>query len=71
MIYSEGMIWYLLLVDCIIYNIMTWTAGRWHTMEHHWISGYWKFDGLFGVIYAILTLWIGFALYRLMLLQFW
>ncbi|HIG93830.1 MAG TPA: hypothetical protein VJI32_04360 [Candidatus Nanoarchaeia archaeon] len=64
--YLEGLLWYLLAIDCLIYNIMNWRKG-----ETHWISDYFPLSRVFGFLYALLTLWLGFALYRMQLIVFW
>jgi len=69
-IYVEGLVWYLLLVDSLYYNFMSWTMGRWHQQKTHWISGYFSLDRFFGVVYLFLILWIGFALFRMDIILF-
>ena len=69
-IYMEGLVWYLLLIDSIYYNIMVWTRGKWHEQKTHWVSNYFLLDRFFGFVYFVLVLWVGFALLRMDIILF-
>jgi hypothetical protein len=71
MIYVEGILWYLFLLDCLFYNILVLTKGKWHNKLTHWISEHFPLNWLFGIYYLIIILWLGFALYRMELLGFY
>ena len=71
MLFTEGIVWYLFLADCIVYNVMCWSKGKWHKKLTHWLSGYFPLNKYFGVFYLILVLWLGYALYRMTLLGFY
>ncbi|MEK6901815.1 MAG: hypothetical protein AABX37_05705 [Nanoarchaeota archaeon] len=65
-VYMEGIVWYLVLLDAIIYNLWCWFSQR----QTHWISPHLPLNRFFGVIYGILMLWMGFALWRLQIITF-
>jgi len=69
--YIEGVIWYLILIDCIIYNVMAWTQGKKHNKLTHWISEYFPLNRFMGFYYCILVIWLGYTLYRMKLLGFY
>ncbi|MBS3123814.1 hypothetical protein J4437_04235 [Candidatus Woesearchaeota archaeon] len=73
-IYIEGLIWYLFLLDVIIYNFMSWKGscnGSCKSVtKSHWLSVHWPLNRFFGLFYFILVLWLGYALYRMQLLGF-
>ena len=71
MIYAEGILWYLFLIDCLIYNILTWTKKRWHNQFTHWVSEHFPLHKFFGFWYLFLILWLGHTLYRMQLLGFY
>jgi hypothetical protein len=68
--YFEGIIFYFFLLDCIIYNVMSWSTGKFHDKVSHWLSDWFPLNRFFGLFYFILILWVGFALYRMTLLGF-
>lgn len=70
-IYIEGALWYLLLADCLGYNFLSWTKGRSHQYDSHWLSAHISLNPAVGVGYLTLTLWLGFLLYRMQLLGFY
>ncbi len=71
MFYTEGLVWYLFFLDCLIYNVMAIGKGKWHQKETHWLSDYFPLNPFFGLFYLILVLWTGFALFRMQLIVFW
>ena len=69
-LYVEGMLWYLILLDCLVYNVIAWT-GLWRKEKMvHWISDYFPINKFVGIWYFIMVLWIGFALLRLDVILF-
>ncbi len=68
--YVEGILWYLFLLDCIIYNVMVWTKDKWHNKFTHWVSEHFPLDKFFGIYYLFLIIWLGFALYRMQIILF-
>lgn len=71
MIYTEGILWYLLFLDCLIYNILAWWKRKGRKERTHWISSYFPINKFLGLGYLLLTAWLGFALYRMQLLGFY
>ena len=70
-LYIEGLWWYLLLLDCLLYNAMTWSKPYVHRWETHWLSPWFPLNSFFALFYTVLVLWTGFALYRMQLLGFY
>ena len=63
----EKIIWYLLVLDCLGFAIMTATA-MWHSKKtHHFWKGIPLHWGA-AIYYGILVAWIGYALVRLNIL---
>jgi hypothetical protein len=71
MIYAEGIIWYLLLVDCLSYMFLSFSQGKLHDKVGHWASNWFPLNKFFSIFYLFLVLWLGFALYRMKLLGFY
>ncbi len=71
MLYLEGLLWYLFLLDSIIYNIMVWTENKIHRQTSHWLTEWFPLNKFFGLFYLILLFWLGFTLYRMRLLGFY
>ena len=69
-IYAEGILWYLVLLDCIIYNVLCWTKGKWHNKLTHWISQHFPLNKFMGLWYLILVLWLGYTLLRMEIILF-
>jgi len=67
--FTEGIIWYLILIDCIIYNCLSWLKGK--KKATHWVSEHLPLNKFMGIVYLLLVLWLGFALYRMKLLGFY
>lgn len=67
-LYIEGVIWYLVLLDAMIYNILSWKKTK--DTASHWISGYLPLNPFLGAVYLILVLWLGFTLWRLQIITF-
>ncbi len=63
----EKIIWYLLLLDCTAYVVLT-ISANWHSKKtHHFWKGiplHWSM----ALLYAGLLAWVGYALFRLNIL---
>jgi len=60
----EKILWYLVVLDCIAYAVLTGSAS-WHSKKSH---HFWKGIPLhwaIAVYYAFLVAWVGYALSRL------
>ncbi|HLC70732.1 MAG TPA: hypothetical protein VJI32_01930 [Candidatus Nanoarchaeia archaeon] len=68
MVFIESILWYVLFFDAVVYNIMAWTS--FHTQQTHWATDYVPLHRVVGFLYAVIMVWLGFALYRLELLGF-
>lgn len=68
-IYMEGLLWYLLLLDSVIYAVLSWTQTK-HRFKTHWLSEHFPLNKLFGLVYLLLILWVGLALLRLEIILF-
>jgi len=66
--YTEGLLWYLVLIDSIAYNYNSWKRKD---EGHHWVSPWFPLNRFMGFVYLILVLWTGFTLYRMQLIIFW
>jgi hypothetical protein len=63
----EAIVWYLLVLDCLVYTGMTLSA-RWHSKkEHHFWKGF-PLHWVVVLLYAGLLAWVGSALFRLNIL---
>jgi len=60
----EKLIFYLFCLDCLIYIIMTLTAYKHNRKTHHFWKGF-PLHWSMALLYLILLIWLGFALYRL------
>ena len=65
-LYTEGVLWYFLALDCLMYNLFAWTRSQ----KKHWLSSSIPFHPILGAGYLCLILWLGFALQRMQLLGF-
>jgi len=66
--YWEGLLWYFLLIDSLFYFIMTWSKGKLHHKETHWLSDYLPYEKGFSFIYLGITIWMGLMMWRLQLI---
>jgi len=63
----EKIILYLLVLDCLIYVILT-VSASWHSKKaHHFWKGVPLHWGM-AVYYVVLVAWLGYALFRLKVL---
>ncbi|MBT4539393.1 hypothetical protein HOC32_03860 [Candidatus Woesearchaeota archaeon] len=61
----EAIIYYLILLDVIIYNLLAWLDGKWYKKNFRLFSRQFPLTKGFGIYYFVLVLWIGLALWRL------
>ena len=61
----EAIIWYLMLIDSLVCNVIAWFDGKWYTKKFPGMSKLFPITKAFAVYYFILVLWIGSALYRM------
>lgn len=70
MVSIESIIFYLILLDSILVNVVAWFFSKWYKKN----AGVWgkHFPATKGwaLLYLILTLWIGYLLYRLGVITF-
>ena len=70
MVMIEAIVWYLFLLDSIGANIAAWFFPGWSKKT---LKGLWKHLPVtkgWALVYLILVLWIGCALYRLGVLPY-
>ncbi len=60
----EKIIWYLFVLDCLGYGIMTLTASMHDKETHHFWKGI-PLHWMMALAYAVLVAWLGSALFRL------
>ena len=66
MVFSiEVIIWYLILLDSLVCNVIAWFDGKRYTKNFPGMSKLFPVTKAFAVYYLILVLWIGSALYRM------
>ena len=66
----EAIIFYFLIVDCIVYAVLTFTHGEMHKKAEKalFLGKTIPFSPLVSVGYFVLVIWLGSALWRLGLL---
>ena len=69
-IYAEGIGWYVLILDCLYYNILAWSQRKWHHQTTHWLPPYIPMNKVLGILYLFFTIWLGDALLRLNIILF-
>ena len=67
-LYGEGILWYLLLIDCVIYNFLSWSQGKLHKKVDHWLTNYFPLSKGVGLLYLFFVAWTGFLLYRMQII---
>lgn len=60
----EAIIWFLAVLDCLAYAILTFTVSMHNKKSHHFWKGVPLHWGM-AVYYVVLVAWVGSALYRL------
>lgn len=58
-------VFYLLLFDSIVVNILAWSGSEWYIKHFRIFSRYFPITKGWAVWYFILTLWIGFLIFYL------
>ena len=66
----EAIIWYLVLIDSVGANIMTWCCAKWYKKNYKGFYKHFPATKGWALMYLLLVLWIGFALYRLGVLPY-
>lgn len=61
----EAIIWYAFLVDSIFANIFSWCCPRWYAKKYKGFSRVFPLTKGWTLLYFVLIVWIGYALYRL------
>ena len=69
MLNIESIIFYILLLDSIIANILVWFYPNWFKKRYRKFYKHFPITKGWCALYLILVLWIGFSLYRLGLLN--
>ena len=70
MVNIEAIIFYGFLLDSIGANIVAWCCPKWCKKNYPRVYKYVPITKAWGLLYLVLVLWIGWALYRLGVL-FW
>jgi len=70
MVSFEAVIFYVLLVDSIIANILSWCCVKWYKKNYKGFYKHFPVTKGWCIWYLILVLWIGYALYRLGILPY-
>ena len=65
----EGIIWYLLLIDAIGANIVSWFFASWYKKQFKGWTKHFPASKGWSVYYLVLVLWVGYALSRLGMLS--
>ena len=67
MVGFEAIIWYLFLIDSVGANIVAWCCAKWFKkkFKRSWIYAHLPLTKGWALVYLILVIWVGCALYRL------
>jgi len=68
MVSFEAIIWYLVLIDSLLSNVIAWFFGGWYKKEFKKWHKILPLTKAWAGWYLLLVIWIGCALYRLGLL---
>jgi hypothetical protein len=66
----EAIIWYLVLLDSVIANLIAFCCKAWYRKKFKKFSKYFPLVKGWTLLYLILVLWVGFSLWRLGVLSF-
>ena len=61
----EAIIYYLVALDMISYNLICWFDGTWYKKNFSVLARYFPAKKGFGAYYLILILWLGWSLWRM------
>lgn len=61
----EAILWYIILIDSLGANIMTWFFPKWYKKTYKKTSKLFPASKGWSAVYLVLVLWIGFSLNRL------
>lgn len=70
MVNLEAIIWWLFLLDSAGANIAAWLFAGWYKKKYKKLSKHLPITKLWCLIYLVLVLWVGCALYRLGILPY-
>jgi len=67
MVMIEAIVWYLFLLDSVGANVAVWCCAGWFKKKFKgsWLMKHLPLKKGWAVVYLILVIWIGCALYRL------
>jgi len=65
MVSIEAIIWYLILLDSVIANIISFWGVKWYKKNYKKLYRYFPITKGWSLLYLILVLWVGYALLRL------
>ncbi|MBT3835807.1 hypothetical protein HOD05_02890 [Candidatus Woesearchaeota archaeon] len=66
----EAILYYLIALDMLSYNLMCWFGGKWYNKKFSVLARYFPAKKGFGAYYLILILWLGYSLWRMNVLPF-
>ncbi len=61
----EAILWYIILIDSLGANLMTWFFSKWYKKKYKKTSNIFPASKGWSALYLVLVLWLGFALRRL------
>ena len=68
MINIEAILWYALLLDSLIANIVSFCCSKWYKKNYKKFYRYFPITKGWSSLYLILVLWVGYTLLRLNIL---
>ena len=66
----EAVIWYLVLLDSVIANVIALCCASWYKKKFKKFSKYFPIVKGWTLLYLALVLWVGYGLYRLGVISF-
>ena len=60
----EVVVWWLIALDAAAYNLIAWSNKGWYEAKFSKFSRIFPVTKAFGLLYALLAAWLGFALSR-------
>jgi len=72
MVNIEAIIFYLVLIDSVGSNIITYCCNKWYkkNFKKYWFFKYFPLAKGWSALYLILVLWVGYGLLRLGILPY-
>lgn len=65
MVSFEAVIFYLVLLDAVGANILSWCCGKWYKKNYKGIYKHFPSTKGWAIAYLVLVLWVGYGLTRL------